>query len=135
MVQRDGFFGNARRVAHEVERFNQLVASKLVLAADARTTREGEIIAPASVVTFALKEKDRLTMINAKEMGILSLSLRKLNDESKAQYAKVTGKTVLGIKDEIASAPRPAPSVAEAVAPPPVDSSAVFLSSPPATSG
>jgi len=91
----------------------------LVLAADARTNREGEIIAPASVVTFALKEKDRLTMINAKEMGILSLSLRKLHDDSVAKVTRITGKTVLGIRDEpvIASVPRPTPSVAEAVAP------------------
>jgi pilus assembly protein CpaB len=96
----------------------------LVLAADARTSREGEIIAPASVVTFALKEKDRLTMVNAKEMGILSLSLRKLNDESKAQTTRVTGKTVLGIKDDpvVASTPRVTPpSVAEAVTPPTVE--------------
>jgi pilus assembly protein CpaB len=95
----------------------------LVLAADARTSREGEIIAPASVVTFALKEKDRLIMVNAKEMGILSLSLRKLNDESKAQTTRISGKTVLGIKDDpvAASVPRPAPSVADAIAPPTVE--------------
>jgi Flp pilus assembly protein CpaB len=91
----------------------------LVLAADARTNREGEIIAPASVVTFALKEKDRLTMINAKEMGILSLSLRKLHDDSRAQVTRISGKTVLGIKDDpvIASVPRPTPSVPEVIAP------------------
>jgi pilus assembly protein CpaB len=91
----------------------------LVLAADARTNREGEIIAPASVVTFALKEKDRLTMINAQDMGVLRLSLRKLHDDSKMQTTRISGKQVLGIKDEpvIASVPRSTPSVPEAVAP------------------
>lgn len=81
----------------------------LVLAADARTNREGEIIAPASVVTFALKEKDRLTMITAKEMGILSLSLRKLHDDSQSQVTRTSGKDVFGQKDShphVAVAPR-----------------------------
>ena len=34
-VQRDGFFGDAQRVAHQIERFDQFVAGEHVLAAEA----------------------------------------------------------------------------------------------------
>ena len=34
-MQRDGFFGDARRVAHQIERFHQFVAGELMLAAEA----------------------------------------------------------------------------------------------------
>jgi len=67
----------------------------LVLAADGRTTREGEVIAPASVVTFALKPKEKLTMIAASEMGPIRLSLRKLHDDGANQETQVTGKEIL----------------------------------------
>jgi len=67
----------------------------LVLAADARTNREGEIIAPASVVTFALKEKEKLTMIAAKDMGVLSLSLRKFHDDTKGEITRISGAEIL----------------------------------------
>ena len=96
----------------------------LVLAADARTNREGEIIAPASVVTFALKDGDRLTMITAKEMGILSLSLRKLHDDSEAKVRRKTGKQVFAQNKDDAppaiASTRPAP-VVEPVTPKVVD--------------
>ncbi len=41
-MQRDGFFGDARRVAHKIERFDQLVARQLMLPAE--TIRIGTLL-------------------------------------------------------------------------------------------
>ena len=45
-MQRDGFFGDARRVAHQVERFDQFVARELMLPAE--TVRIGALLNFAS---------------------------------------------------------------------------------------
>lgn len=72
-----------------------LLQNVLVLAADGRINREGEIIAPAQVVTFALNQKDALKVSLAKELGTLSLSLRKLNDPSGGQGEIITGQEII----------------------------------------
>jgi pilus assembly protein CpaB len=77
-----------------------LLQNVLVLAADARTNREGEMVAPASVVTFALNQKDALAVSLAKELGTLSLSLRRLNDPSSGPVDVVTGGDVLENKKQ-----------------------------------
>lgn len=92
-------------------RSKTVLQNVLVLAADGRTNREGEIVAPASVVTFALKPKDKLTMINASEMGTIRLSLRKLHDEFASQDVQITGKDVMnGGQDAVRANPNPASS-------------------------
>lgn len=68
-----------------------LLHNVLVLAADGRTAREGEQIAPAQVVTFALNEKDALRVSLAKTLGELSLSLRKLNEITGEEENVVVG--------------------------------------------
>ena len=93
-----------------------LLQNVLVLAADGRTNREGEIIAPAQVVTFAVSQKDALKVSLAKELGILSLSLRKLDDPSAGQGDVVTGTELFeDRKPEVvqASPPTPPPVIAE----------------------
>jgi len=83
-----------------------LLENVLVLAADGRTNREGEIIAPAQVVTFALKEQEKLKVKLAEQLGSLSLSLRKLNDVTSAKERIITGADILGEtkKEETAKA-------------------------------
>ena len=71
--------------------FVDLLPLVLVLAADLRLSPDGELASPAQVVTFALKNEDLLKVNLAKELGILSLSLRKLNDESISDTEKITG--------------------------------------------
>jgi Flp pilus assembly protein CpaB len=90
-----------------------IVRNVLVLAADGRVTPEGEIIAPASVVTVALNNKDMLIANAAKEMGILTLSLRKLDDDSKAELDTIDGRTLLNgpKKEEPKVAVAPAPKI------------------------
>lgn len=78
-----------------------LLQNVLVLAADARTVREGEIISAASVVTFALKEDDRLKVTLAQDLGTLSLSLRKLNDDRVVEQTVVIGSEILTNKKKI----------------------------------
>jgi pilus assembly protein CpaB len=68
-----------------------LLENVLVLAADLRLSPDGELASPAQVVTFALKNEDLLKVNLAKELGILSLSLRKLNDETISDTEKITG--------------------------------------------
>lgn len=93
-----------------------ILENVLVVAADGRVNREGEIIAPAQVVTFALNGKDRLIVNAAQDMGILSLSLRKLNDYSKTKEPMVTAEGVLSgdREDETKIVPKTEPT------PPPV---------------
>ncbi len=77
----------------------------LVLAADTRVTPEGEIVAPAQVVTFALKEEDKLRMSVAKELGIITLSLRRNGDNTPGKTIQMTAEEMLGRKDEVKDAP------------------------------
>ncbi len=87
-----------------------LLENVLVLAADTRVTREGEIAAPSQVVTFALEPKDVLRVTGAKDMGTISLSLRKLHDQSVTTHKEVSGEEILfGKKQdaEVAIAPPP----------------------------
>jgi pilus assembly protein CpaB len=69
-----------------------LLADVLVLAADLKLDSNGELASPAQVVTFALKQEDVLKVNLAKELGILSLALRNVDekgiDTSKAVYEK-----------------------------------------------
>lgn len=92
-----------------------LLENVLVLAADGRTNREGEIIAPAQVVTFALKDDEALKVKLAERMGALSLSLRKLNDDTKKKERVIHGHDIFGEKKKDEPA-----KVAEASPPPPV---------------
>ncbi|HZZ77913.1 MAG TPA: Flp pilus assembly protein CpaB [Gemmataceae bacterium] len=93
-----------------------LLHNVLVLAADGRTQREGDPIAPAQVVTFALTEKDALRVSLAQTLGQLSLSLRKLNDTGATdEELVVTGLDIFNnkkLKDEPKQAPTLPPVVA-----------------------
>jgi pilus assembly protein CpaB len=72
-----------------------LLESVLVLAADIRVTPEGEIAAPAQVVTFGLKREDVLKVTAAKNMGTITLVLRNRDDKEKATKQEVTGGNIL----------------------------------------
>jgi hypothetical protein len=68
-----------------------LLENVLVLAADAQTGRaEGSGAMPATVVTVALKPEDALKVAMAREMGTITLALRKFNDHQKAEVNTVT---------------------------------------------
>ncbi len=94
-----------------------ILENVLVVAADGRVSREGEIIAPAQVVTFALTDTDRLKVNVAQDMGILSLSLRKLNDQKKTKHSVLTAEELLAggqdndVKPAAPSVPTPPPVV------------------------
>ena len=80
------------------ESFSQvLLENVLVLAADTNTFRdESGRAMPASVVTVALKPEDVVKVSLAREMGPLSLVLRKFNDLTKSsQDLKFTGEQLL----------------------------------------
>jgi Flp pilus assembly protein CpaB len=72
-----------------------LLESVLVLAADIRVTPEGDIAAPAQVVTFGLKDEEVLTVTTAKQMGQITLVLRNKGDESIAKIRVKSGKDIL----------------------------------------
>ena len=72
-----------------------LLEDVLVLAADTRTMREGANAMPANVVTVLLKPEDVQTIALAREMGTISLVLRKFNDHQKAEITKVTVEEVI----------------------------------------
>jgi Flp pilus assembly protein CpaB len=68
-----------------------LLENVLVLAADSTITRvEGSGAMPASVVTVALKPEDILKVSMARELGTISMVLRKFNDHQKAEVSSVT---------------------------------------------
>jgi Flp pilus assembly protein CpaB len=94
-----------------------IVQNALVLAADGRVDREGELIAPASVVTLALNNKDRLIATTAKDMGTLTLSLRKLDENQVTKDTNISGDVVLnGDKKD------PPPPQSKVIEPPPAPS-------------
>jgi len=68
-----------------------LLENVLVLAADGTTkiSENGQAM-PANVVTVALKPEDVLKLELAKTLGVISLSLRKYNDNSKSEVNKLT---------------------------------------------
>ncbi len=72
--------------------FAQIILQNvLVLAADAKTARdEGGNAMPATTVTFALSPKDAMTLTLSREVGTLSLMLRKFNDNEKSTTEKLT---------------------------------------------
>lgn len=89
-----------------------LLEDVLVLAADTQVDRNQGIAAPASVVTFALKDEDVLRVTLAKHLGELSLSLRKPNDPSRSPVQSMTASEI-GPKrkrEAQAEAPPPEPS-------------------------
>jgi pilus assembly protein CpaB len=67
-----------------------LLQNVLVLAADQAVERESKQAMPATTVTVALKPEEVLRVTLAKELGPLSLVLRKFNDNQKVDLARVT---------------------------------------------
>lgn len=68
-----------------------LLENVLVLASDQNTMRdESGRAMPANIVTVALSPEDVLKLNMAREMGTLSLALRKFNDFAKAPIDKMT---------------------------------------------
>jgi pilus assembly protein CpaB len=68
-----------------------LLENVLVLAADLKLNSDGELASPAQVVTFALTGDEVLRVNLAKELGILSLALRRYDDKSVPVTWKVKG--------------------------------------------
>jgi pilus assembly protein CpaB len=94
-----------------------LLEAVTVLAADTRVTPEGEIAAPAQVVTFALKGKDAMAVTLAKEMGTISLVLRKQDDYGTSKDLEMTGAELLD-RNKPAQAPEaPRPVVVKEIKP------------------
>jgi pilus assembly protein CpaB len=80
-----------RRATDKDSSARVLLENVLVLAADANTVRvEGSGAMPASVVTVALKPEDALKVAMAREMGTISMVLRKFNDNQKSEITTVT---------------------------------------------
>lgn len=72
-----------------------ILENVLVLAADQKTTRdESGNAMPAGTVTFALSPEDALKLALAREVGSLSLMLRKFNDNKPAPIDTVTAEDV-----------------------------------------
>jgi Flp pilus assembly protein CpaB len=78
-----------------------LLQDVLVLAADLITDRTTGIAAPSQIVTFALKPEEVFRVNMAKEMGALTLALRKPTDRSKAEFEKMTWEEMLAGKKKI----------------------------------
>ena len=74
-----------------------LLENVLVLAADAQLNRSegGNGHAPATVVTVALKPEECLKVDLARQMGTISLVLRKFNDHQKAEITSVTAEELV----------------------------------------
>jgi len=77
-----------------------LLENVLVLAADIRVTPEGEIAAPAQVVTFALKQQDILKANVAMDMGTIRLIMRNRDDNTVATKREIVGIELLEKKKE-----------------------------------
>jgi Flp pilus assembly protein CpaB len=90
-----------------------LLERVLVLAADIRVTPEGEIAAPAQVVTFALKEEDVLKVVGAKEMGIISLVKRTDKDNNVSKVRVMTGAQIIDGNKKVEVEVTPPPVVVE----------------------
>lgn len=100
----------------------RLLENVLVLAADTRVTREGEIAAPSQVVTFALKPEDVLRVSGAESLGAIKLALRKRDDDTSDDRREINFNEIIGttkIKDNSATRSVSAPEV-KPVTPPPV---------------
>jgi Flp pilus assembly protein CpaB len=80
------------RRTNDKDSFSQvLLENVLVLAADQQTVRnEGNSAMMANVVTVALKPEDAQKMVLAREVGSLSLTLRKFNDHVKSENTRTT---------------------------------------------
>jgi len=107
-----------KRSDDKTSRSKFLLRNVLVLAADTQVDRQTGLAAPASVVTFALKPSEVLTMQMAQQLGPLTLALRKPNDKKNDQDADdVTAESILAEvkKDQpttaVAQLPLPAKQV------------------------
>jgi pilus assembly protein CpaB len=72
-----------------------LLENVLVLAADQQTGTGEQKAMPASVVTVALKPEEVLKVSLAKELGPLTLALRKYNDQSRSDINKLTVENIM----------------------------------------
>lgn len=73
-----------------------LLEDVLVLAADTKSARgEGADAMPAAVVTVALKPEDVVKVNLAKDMGTLSLALRKFGEGKATKQAHITAREVI----------------------------------------
>jgi Flp pilus assembly protein CpaB len=72
-----------------------LLEDVLVVAADAQMTNDQSGRAmPANVVTVALKSDDILKLELAKQLGLISLALRKFNDRSRSPVAYISAENL-----------------------------------------
>lgn len=85
------------RRGSDKDSFSQvLLENVLVLAVDTQIHRDVEGRAmPGNVVTLALKPEDMLKVSIARELGPLSLALRKFNDHAKGDTDKVTVEQIM----------------------------------------
>lgn len=127
---------NTVRRGDDKSTYSQIILENvLVLAADTEMRRdESGKPQPAQVVTLALKSEDALKVTLGREIGTLSLMLRKINDTHRAEATKLTveklksgeGATGEDPTEVVSSTPPPAvtpPKVepAKPVVPDPVD--------------
>lgn len=111
---------NTVRRSDEKTSYAQLLLEDvLVLAADAQISRnENSPAMLANVVTVALKPEDAMKVALAREIGTLSLVLRRFNDKGRSEETKITvegliTKTAGSGNAEIASDNPAAPSAAK----------------------
>ncbi len=90
-LSRVDIISTVRRADDKATYAQVLLENVLVLAADDKTRRTEDGKAMLSqVVTVALKPEDMLKVRLAGEIGTLSLALRKMNDPSRADVAKLS---------------------------------------------
>ena len=83
---------NTVRRGDDKTSYSQIILENvLVLAADAKTTRdEGGNAMPANIVVFALSPEDVLKLSLCREVGNISLALRKFGDNAHSPVEKTT---------------------------------------------
>ncbi len=124
-LSRVDIISTVRRADDKATYSQILLENVLVLAADDKMRRgeDGKPM-PSQVVTLALTPEELLKVRLAGEMGTLSLALRKINDLSKAENAKLTydalkrGDGPSRLEEEVAKKPEPAPTTKTDTAPP-----------------
>ena len=72
-----------------------LLSDVLVLAADLKLDSNGELASPAQVVTFALKQDEVLKVNLAKELGVLTLALRNVDEKGLDTFNAVYERDIL----------------------------------------
>lgn len=79
-----------RKESDDVSQSRILLENVLVLAADSQSSRDDRGAMPASVVTVAVTPEDALKVAIGKDLGTMSLVVRGVGDNNKAEQPRMT---------------------------------------------